>query len=198
MCLTTKTLIDAETETLIPTHGGGFDVATLDGLETARTLTKRYDGSPCHDRGPDVIAFAHQQGGSINMHTSEETALTLQRTQTQALAYGFKAGQGSKAKGIGWQEEIAPTLGATESGNQRSPGLLQASAVRRLTPRECERLQGFSDDYTLIPWRGKPADQCPDGPRYKALGNSMAVPVMRWIGERIQMVESIQRERQAA
>ena len=57
--------------------------------------------------------------------------------------------------------------------------------VRRLTPRECERLQGFPDDYTAIPWRRKPADQCPDGPRYKALGNSMAVPVMRWIGKRI-------------
>ena len=56
---------------------------------------------------------------------------------------------------------------------------------RRLTPRECERLQGFPDDYTLIPYRGKAAGDCPDGPRYKALGNSMAVPVMRWIGERI-------------
>jgi DNA (cytosine-5)-methyltransferase 1 len=60
-----------------------------------------------------------------------------------------------------------------------------ALCVRRLTPTECERLQGFPDDHTLIPWRNKPADQCPDGPRYKALGNSMAVPVMRWIGERI-------------
>lgn len=63
------------------------------------------------------------------------------------------------------------------------------SAVRRLTPRECERLQGFPDDFTAIPWRGKPADQCPDGPRYKAIGNSMAVPVMRWIGQRIQEVD---------
>ena len=59
--------------------------------------------------------------------------------------------------------------------------------VRRLTPRECERLQGFPDDYTDIPYRNK--EHAPDGPRYKALGNSMAVPVMRWIGERIQMVE---------
>ena len=57
--------------------------------------------------------------------------------------------------------------------------------VRRLTPRECERLQGFPDDWTLIPWKGKPVVDCPDGPRYKALGNSMAVPVMRWIGRRI-------------
>jgi DNA (cytosine-5)-methyltransferase 1 len=55
-------------------------------------------------------------------------------------------------------------------------------AVRRLLPVECERLQGFPDDWTNIPWRGKPA---PDGPRYKAMGNSMAVPVMRWIGERL-------------
>lgn len=72
--------------------------------------------------------------------------------------------------------------------------------VRRLTTRECERLQGFQDDYTRIPWklgywpadkhssdvRDAIAEQCPDGPRYKALGNSMAVPCMRWIGARIE------------
>lgn len=57
--------------------------------------------------------------------------------------------------------------------------------VRRLTPLECERLQGFPDGHTLIGWKGKPAEECPDGPRYKAIGNSMAVPVMRWIGKRI-------------
>ncbi|HBD1790572.1 TPA: Dam family site-specific DNA-(adenine-N6)-methyltransferase [Salmonella enterica] len=57
--------------------------------------------------------------------------------------------------------------------------------VRRLTPVECERLQGFPDNHTLISWRGKDAADCPDGQRYKAIGNSMAVPVMRWIGERI-------------
>lgn len=61
--------------------------------------------------------------------------------------------------------------------------------VRRLTPKECERLQGFPDDWTKIPYRGKPADECPDGPRYKAIGNSMAVPVMRWIFERMEKVE---------
>lgn len=57
--------------------------------------------------------------------------------------------------------------------------------VRRLTPTECERLQGFPDDWTKIPYKGKPADDCPDGPRYKAVGNSMAVPVMMWIGRRL-------------
>ena len=66
-----------------------------------------------------------------------------------------------------------------------------ASAVRRLTPVECERLQGFPDNFTAIPWKKKDADNCPDGPRYKALGNSMAVPVMRWIGERIQLVDDL-------
>jgi DNA (cytosine-5)-methyltransferase 1 len=75
--------------------------------------------------------------------------------------------------------------------------LMQGMAVRRLTPVECERLQGFPDDYTRIPWRGKPAEECPDGPRYKALGNSMAVPVMRWIGRRLLMVEEILSESQS-
>jgi DNA (cytosine-5)-methyltransferase 1 len=60
--------------------------------------------------------------------------------------------------------------------------------VRRLTPTECERLQGFPDGHTAIQYKGKPAA---DGPRYKAIGNSMAVPVMAWIGMRIQMVDEI-------
>ena len=68
------------------------------------------------------------------------------------------------------------------------PALLTAMQVRRLTPMECERLQGFPDNFTLVPYRSKPAS---DGPRYKALGNSMAVPVMAWIGQRIAMLEAL-------
>ncbi|MCU6211856.1 phage N-6-adenine-methyltransferase [Morganella morganii] len=64
-------------------------------------------------------------------------------------------------------------------------GVSVRNSVRRLTPIECERLQGFPDNHTQISWRGKDAADCPDGPRYRAIGNSMAVPVMRWIGERI-------------
>lgn len=82
--------------------------------------------------------------------------------------------------------DVAPCLTKTDRH-----GVAEQSAVRRLTPRECERLQGFQDDWTLIPWRGKPADECPDGNRYKACGNSMAVPVMRWIGERIKKQEEL-------
>lgn len=68
-------------------------------------------------------------------------------------------------------------------------GVTDGYAVRRLTPRECERLQGFPDDWTKVPYKGKPEDECPDTPRYKAIGNSMAVPVMRWIGERMELAE---------
>ena len=64
----------------------------------------------------------------------------------------------------------------------------EGSRIRHMTPLENERQQGFPDDYTLIPWRKKPATDCPDGPRYKALGNSWAVPCVRWIGRRIQRV----------
>ena len=78
--------------------------------------------------------------------------------------------------------------GAIDTDPQTQCVARASHGVRRLTPRECERLQGFPDDYTLLP--GKTSD----GPRYKALGNSMAVPVMRWIGERIELVESLGRE----
>lgn len=78
---------------------------------------------------------------------------------------------------------------AANGGMKQTTYVAGASTVRRLTPTECERLQGFPDGWTMIPYRGKPADGCPDGPRYKSLGNSMAVPVMRWIGERIDMSE---------
>ena len=66
----------------------------------------------------------------------------------------------------------------------------QGWRVRRLMPLECERLQGFPDNYTQIEWNGKSAENCPDGHRYKAIGNSMPVPVMRWIGERIQKYDT--------
>lgn len=96
----------------------------------------------------------------------------------------------SQRQGSGW---VFPCL------TRRGPGCLREeegfvideNRIRHLTPIECERLQGFPDNYTAIPWRNKTANQCPDGPRYNALGNSMAVPVMRWIGERIQKVHEL-------
>lgn len=96
------------------------------------------------------------------------------------------------AVAIGWDEELNASTeqsGTLLRGGQggRHDGVMTPNMqVRRLTPVECERLQGFPDGYTMIPWRKKPASECPDGPRYKALGNSWAVPVVRWIGNRIQ------------
>lgn len=89
-------------------------------------------------------------------------------------------------------EELAYSL---RGGRTQNVGT--AMQVRRLTPRECERLQGFPDDWTLVPHRGKPMA---DGPRYKAIGNSWAVPCARWIGERIEAVEAIcaEQERKVA
>ncbi|EPT6389923.1 Dam family site-specific DNA-(adenine-N6)-methyltransferase [Salmonella enterica subsp. enterica serovar Newport] len=84
-------------------------------------------------------------------------------------------------QGKGYQEDVAFTQDSRSSADVVQFGM----QVRRLTPVECERLQGFPDNHTLISWRGKDAADCPDGQRYKAIGNSMAVPVMRWIGERI-------------
>lgn len=85
--------------------------------------------------------------------------------------------------------DLAGTLKANNNNNNNPPIVSSSCSVRRLTPRECERLQGFPDDWTLIPYRGKPAEECPDTPRYKALGNSMAVNVMRWLGVRIDAVD---------
>jgi hypothetical protein len=92
--------------------------------------------------------------------------------------------------GMGVSREVAPTLRAMEFAESHANGggqvaVAQASAVRRLTPRECERLQGFPDDYTLVAYRGKPAA---DGPRYRALGNSWAVPCVVWIARRLDIV----------
>lgn len=93
--------------------------------------------------------------------------------------------------GIGVQEGIAYTLEA----RSEVQAVQAAWAVRRLTPTECHRLQGFTDGFCNIPWRGK--DHAPDGPQYKALGNSMAVNVMRWIGRRIEMVDQIMKDEAA-
>jgi DNA (cytosine-5)-methyltransferase 1 len=111
-------------------------------------------------------------------------------TDGHSVAVAFSC----KDHGADAASDVAPTLRAMgHAGSHANGGGQMAVAttmqVRRLTPRECERLQGFPDDYTAIPWRGKPASECPDGPRYKALGNSMAVPVMRYLGKRIVAVD---------
>jgi len=113
-----------------------------------------------------------------------------------AIAFDCKA-SGQNGFGIG---EIASTQRAMGHANSHTNGgghqaVMAGMQVRRLTPMECERLQGFPDGYTQVPHRGK---QAADGPRYKALGNSWAVPVVRWIGERIAAVDALRIEKREA
>jgi len=285
-------------------ESGHVIASTFNEDGTARTLTARYDGSPCVDRGPDVVgtlrahhpgtagvqsdtdhivvvdtsgggsqlewpaeiaptlnaAFSDKQGlenqhinggagwfvptvaypintqlglrGPDVSNTSRDgfgvgneadPAYTLQANHSHAVAFDWKMGEKARSiaineeqsptlgtqadryavltsePAIGWSEELtasvdlAGTLQRGGSGGRHDGVMEPTSTVRRLTPVECERLQGFPDNFTAIPWRKKGAEDCPDGPRYKALGNSMAVPVMRWIGERIQMIEDMKK-----
>lgn len=177
---------------------------TVTYSEVSRTLLAKSNDSMAENLDTYAIHGTQDPDTNINF------AHTLGRNhgQENAVAYAFKAGQGAKAGGIGWAEELSPTLTAASSGSNLSPSVMKNMAVRRLTPVECERLQGFPDNHTLIP-RDKSkqitADEyayvrhhnpkitaeeayrlAKDGPRYKAIGNSMAVPVMRWIGKRIK------------
>ena len=124
--------------------------------------------------------------GSPRNAVMQSTAVALP-LNTQIVTRGEALGKGT-GFGLGSETDPSYTLQAAHSHAVYESS---DSAVRRLTATECERLQGFPDNYTKIAWRGKISDYCPDGPRYKAMGNSMAVPVMRWIGERINAVENI-------
>lgn len=132
-------------------------------ITSAANFSNPRSGDPCHP----LAAGAHAPAVAFALRGREDGA--------QAEIHG--------------DGQLVGALRSASGGATRD--MIATTAVRRLTPRECERLQGFPDDFTAIPWRGKGTDQCPDGPRYKALGNSMAVPVMAWIGRRIQMVEDI-------
>jgi len=151
------------------------------GQKVAPTVTQ---GAPFSRTGNDrVEAEAYVPDGPAKCLTSGVGQRYDFETENFPIAFGA---QNSAQQCDSVSEHVTPTL-----DKSKTPAVTQASAVRRLTPTECERLQGFPDDYTQIPYRNKPAESCPDGPRYKAMGNSMAVPVMRWIGERINMVNSI-------
>ena len=125
--------------------------------------------------------FVPSTVGSLCARTGRAmSAQDAQQGHMIPIAFGA---QNSANQGDSVSEYVTPTL-----DKSKTPAAMTAGSVRRLTPVECERLQGFPDDYTLIPYRNRMAA---DGPRYKAMGNSMAVPVMRWIGQRINEVDKI-------
>ncbi len=140
---------------------------------------------PCVSYGIAENIIGRQDGnGGNGIGSQEDLQYTLNATGVHGVAYGFEPGIAKReGEPNRFVEEMTPTMRSEMGDNQLA--VAQQMAVRRLTPRECERLMGFPDDYTKIPYRNKSADNCPNGPRYKALGNSWAVPVVRWIGERI-------------
>jgi len=150
-------------------------------------------GNPASAQGGDVIvqAFAlrGREGGAMPEVEGDGEQVGSLRAASGGSSRDYVA---FAHQGGGTQTRLGydPEAGTVQTLSACQTPAIAGSAVRRLTPRECERLQGFRDDYTLIPWRNGMA---PDGPRYKALGNSMAVPVMRWIGERIAGVDCAQR-----
>ncbi len=158
-------------------HGGRFDSET----ENFVTHALRGEGFDASEDGtgrgtPLTVAPTLTSNGDAHSGYRDEKGLVPFSFQTRIARNGH-----------GQPSLTVPALTSGGTGDSK-PCVSFASGVRRLTPRECERLQGFTDDYTLVTYRKKPAA---DGPRYKAIGNSMAVPVMRWIGQRIRLVQTI-------
>lgn len=186
-------------------YGGG---AAFDIAPTLRS--GNHDKSHANGGQPPAIAFDSRQDpvsstevfGALGSSSPQAQAVCITGDITHTLkAEGFDASEDGTGRGhpiVPAVPEIAGTMkackdsgGWSNSADHAAAGYMvptSSMAVRRLTPRECERLQGFPDQYTLIPIKGKPAA---DGPRYKALGNSMAVPVMRWIGQQINAAINI-------
>ena len=172
-----------------------------------------------HARGGHLICMAQGQGGAPTLPCNHETPILVHGTQDPCVSTdtAFALGRNNGGENVLAFDTTQITSAENRSNPQPGgpchplsagahPPAIVAQQVRRLTPRECERLQGFPDDYTRIPWklgywpadkhapevRAAIAEQCPDGPRYKALGNSWAVPCVRWIGRRIRDVNEMQ------
>lgn len=170
-------------------------------MTSAANRSQPKAGDPCHPLAagahPPAIAFsAKDYGGDASLELSPtlragtHSGSHANAGVMPAIAFNWQGGGKQTTLGYGAESRTAGTL--VKDQTQAVVGGMQ---VRRLTPRECARLQGFPDDYLDIIVRGKPAA---DGPKYKALGNSWAVPNVRWIGRRIEAVESISKFVEAA
>ncbi|TNE43416.1 MAG: DNA (cytosine-5-)-methyltransferase [Sphingomonadales bacterium] len=193
-CLTAsaQNSLDAETETLIASATGDVSHALrAEGFDASEDGTGRGTSIVAFDCKGSQVQFT-EDGSHPTLRSMAHNASHHNAGGHAAVAVPYSimpmnSGKDYKAR----ETEVAQPLmaGGPVGGNQGGDFVAQNWAVRRLTPVECERLQGFPDSFTDVPWRGK--DHAPDGRRYKALGNSMAVNVMRYIGDRIQLVENI-------
>lgn len=158
--------------------GGNIDVATAC---TAHGVRMDFDTETFAVHGTQDPDTNHELAHTLGRNHGQENVII---TEPYTIAIrGREEGSTVEVRNDGTANALL-----TPNGGRAGMGVGAVGwgmQVRRLTPVECERLQGFPDNHTLISWRGKDATDCPDGPRYKAIGNSIAVPVMRWIGERI-------------
>ena len=184
------------------TQAIAFDTTQITS-KTNRSNPRPGDPAPTLAKGghPPALAFSCKDHGADADAETSPTLRAMGHDASHANAGGQVAVTYSimpqnssmdyKARAV---DVAQPVMGAGPvGGNQGGDYVAERWAVRRLTPLECERLQGLPDGHTAIPWRGKPAEHCPDGPRYKAVGNAMAVNCMRWIGQRIALCDQILR-----
>ncbi len=168
-------------------NGGGQLAVAIDGNNQSVSKDVHHTLRVGRDSGDAVIAFAQNQRDELR----ELTAAGALASQPGVKQQSYVITGTNKTNRVAFETEVCGSLRTKPPGHQENSSTTVAAQdhmVRRLTPVECERLQGFPDGYTDILYRGKPA--C-DGPRYKALGNSMAVNVMRWIGLRIREVDTV-------
>jgi len=168
-----------------------FDPAQVTSKTNRSNLQPGDPVHTLHQGEPPMLVRMREgkEGGGKGPLVSEDQSLTLATSNDQVLAIhphvvGRRANAGPQGK-----EYLSDGSAYTHDARGVSQSVANGMQVRRLTPEECEALQGFPRGHTNIPWRGKPAA---DGPRYKALGNSWAVPVVAWIGRRIELVRSRQ------
>ncbi|KPX44807.1 Cytosine-specific methyltransferase [Pseudomonas syringae pv. helianthi] len=178
-----------------------FALGRNSGQENVLAFSCKDHGADAGYIAPTLRAMGH---GTSHANAGGQIAVCVTGDVTHTLkAEGFDGSEDGTGRGqpivaafaensrseLRYEDGDGGITGALSTGGgkpgQGTPSIQSGPSVRRLTPRECERLQGFPDDYTLIPWRGRVRGLCPDGPRYKAIGNSKAVPVVRWIGMRI-------------
>lgn len=165
--------------------------ASTEGKSWYSVDTQQPPARLAHEIAPCLAASMYKEPPSVMQLPSEPyqqvvgACYTLTTNDRHAVAYGCNL----RPQEIGLMPELSQTLRASD--HKERPAIFRDSVVRRLTPIECERLQGFPDNFTQIPYRNKSADDCTNGPRYKALGNSMAVNVMAWIGQKIQQTQGV-------
>ena len=192
--------LDVATALTAHGHRIDFEVETFvahslraDGFDASEDGTGRGTPLVAVPEVPVYTLAVRGRGDSHDLEFREDGVANAVLTPS-----GGRAGIGVGAVAFDWQaggKQTTLGMNAEHTGTlstEKTPAVMMSGMqVRRLMPSECARLQGFPDDHARIPWKGRPSAQCPDGPQYKAYGNSMAVNVMRWLGRRIDLMERL-------